>query len=320
MAFWPFRKRVAAATAPVIERAPRHTPSRVFDEAFLHRLESLYLVSRKIAAGREHAERRSKKIGSGLEFADHRDYTPGDDIRHLDWQVYARTEKMLLRRYEEEEDLVVYFLLDASRSMGMGLGEVTKLDLAIRLAAALGYVALANLDRMCVVPFGDKILERMPPTRGKNQIFKVFRFLEGIEAGGPTSLEEAARKFVHQNKRRGMVVVLSDFYDPKGYETALNVLRYHGYEVLAVHLFDEAELTPEALRGDLSVIDCETGEMKEVTITPRLLAKYREVHARFSDTLRDFCKKSQIGYFKTPIQVPYDDVVLRIFRSGGFLQ
>ena len=292
---------------------------KLFDEGFLRRLEYLSLVSKKVHRGRQRAERRSKKVGSGLEFADHRDYSPGDDFRYMDWTVYARMEKMLVRLHEEEEDLMIYILLDCSQSMALGFGETSKYEHAARIGAALAYVGLANLDRVCIVPFGNKLIGRMPPTRGKNQIFKVFRFLEGIEPGGETNLEDCLRLFVHQNKRRGMAVVLSDFYDPKGYDEALNYLRYNNFEPFVVHLWDENEMKPN-LRGDLSLVDCETGDVREITVTPRLLARYKKVHEEFCDRLERHCKARQISCFRTPIQVPYDEIVLRIFRSGGFLK
>jgi uncharacterized protein (DUF58 family) len=291
----------------------------MFDENFLRRLEYLNLVSRKVYAGSQRAERRSKKVGSGLEFADHRDYSPGDDTRYMDWTVYARMEKMLIRLHEEEEDLLIYFLVDCSKSMSMGVGETSKFQHAARLAAALAYIGLANLDRVCIVPFGDELKGRLPPTRGKNQIFKVFKTLQSIEPGGTTNLNASLKKFVHQNKRRGMAVVLSDFYDPSGYEEALNYLRYNNFEPFVIHLFDDDEMNP-SLRGDLSMVDCETGDVREITITPRILKRYKELHDQFCERLEGFCKKRSVSYFRTPIQVPYDEVVLRIFRSGGFLK
>ena len=293
--------------------------SALFDESFLRRLEYLHLVSRKVYAGQTRAERRSKKVGSGIEFADHRDYTPGDDFRYLDWKVYARMERMLIRLHEEEEDLLVYLLIDASKSMSLSMSGTSKFEHAARLAAALAYVALANLDRVAIIPFGEKLDKQLPIVRGKNQIFKVFRFLEGIKPGGPTRLNASLKSFVHQNKRPGMAVILSDFYDPEGYEEALSYLRFNNYEPFIVHLFDEEELTP-SLRGDLSVVDCETGEVREITVTPRLLTRYREVHAEFCANLEAVCRSRQASYFRTPVQVPYDEVILRIFRSGGFLK
>jgi len=291
----------------------------LFDERFLKRLEHLHLVSRKIVAGRQRADRRSKRVGSGLEFADHRDYAPGDDFRYLDWTVYARMEKLLLRMYEEEEDLTVYFLVDASQSMDLRLGETSKFDHAALVAAALAYVALANLDRVCVVPFADRIIDRLPPTRGKNQIFKVFQFLENLPTGGVTNLNQCVRQFVHQNSRRGMVVVLSDFFDPQGFSDGINYLRYNRYEPLVVHLTDDNEINP-VLRGDMTIVDCETGRRQDVTITPRVLERYRQLHQELSKGLEQLCRRTEISYFRTPIQIPTDEVVLRIFRAGGFLR
>ena len=295
------------------------TARQRFDESFLKRLEYLHMVSRKVVAGRLRAERRSKRVGSGLEFADHRDYAPGDDFRYLDWTVYARMEKLLLRLFEEEEDLTVYLLLDASSSMDLRLGEISKFDHAVRVAAALAYIALANLDRVCIVPFSDRILDRLPPTRGKNQIFKLFQFLESIEPGGVTDLASCARQFVHQNSRRGMVVVLSDYYDPKGYQDGLNYLRYNRYEPFVIHLFDEQEVNP-ALRGDMTLVDCETGTTQDITVTSRILDQYRALHTNLSEGLKRLCRKTEVSYFQTPVQVPYDEVILRIFRAGGFLK
>ncbi len=293
--------------------------AKLFDEQFLRRLEYLYLVSKKVISGRQRAERRSKKVGSGLEFADHRDYSPGDDFRYLDWTVYARMEKMLVRLHEEEEDLMIYLLVDCSRSMSLGIGDTPKFEHAARLTAALAYIGLANLDRVCIVPFSSKVMGRMPPTRGKNQIFKVFNFIEGIEPGGVTNMADSLRAFVHQNKRRGMAVVLSDFYDPNGYEDAINYLRYNNFEPFVIHLHDENEMKP-SLRGDLSIVDCETGQVREITITPAILKKYEKLHGEFCDRLEKYCSARHVSYFRTPIQVPYDEIVLRIFRAGGFLK
>ena len=114
-------------------------------------------------------------------------------------------------------------------------------------------------------------------------------------------------------------MVLSDFYDPAGYDDAINSLRYHGFEPFVVHLYDEDEMNP-TLRGDLSVVDCETGDVREVTITPRILQRYRKVHQEFCDNLQKYCSARHVSYFRSPIQVPYDEIVLRIFRAGGFLK
>ena len=297
-------------------RAARVKDDALFDEAFMAKLEYLDIVAKKRFTSQARGERRSKRIGAGLEFADHRRYSPGDDFKNIDWNVYARMGRLLVRLYEEEEDLYVYLLVDSSASMAVG--DQKKFDFARKLAAALAYITLSSLDRVSVLPFSAELGQQLVPARGKAQIFRVFDFLRGVRPGGQTSMADAFKAFVHQTRRRGLAVVISDFYAQDGYEDGLNYLRYHKFEPFVVQLTDDRELAPD-LRGDILLVDCETGLQKELTVTPRMLTKYRAAHAAWCDELEAFCKKSQVSYFRTPIQVPFDDLMLRIFRAGGFL-
>jgi uncharacterized protein (DUF58 family) len=294
-----------------------HARETLFDEAFLKKLEYLHVVSRKTFKGRSRAERRARKVGSGIEFADHRRYTFGDDFRYIDWNVYGRIDRLLLRLFEEEEDLHIYLLLDCSRSMIVGAPP--KLHYAMQVAAALAYVGLANLDRVSIIPFSDRLLGRLPPARGKNRIFKIFEFFRGLEAGGETQLASCLTQFVHQNKRRGLAVVLSDFYDPRGFEAGLNQLRYHRFEPFVLQVYDRREVEPP-LHGDLTIVDCETGESKDITVSPALLEAYRREHDRYCDELSEFCSARAVPYFRTHTGIAFDELVLRIFRAGGFLR
>ena len=289
----------------------------LFDEAFLKKLEYLHIVSRKVFAGRARAERRTRKADSGIEFADYRDYAPGDDLRNLDWNIYSRMDKLVLRLFEEEEDLYIYLLVDVSASMG--LGKQPKLRFAAQVAAALCYVGLANLDRVSIVTLDHGLRGRLPPARGKGRIFKVLDFLRGVEAGGHTDLGAATGAFVHQNKRRGLAVLISDFYDPAGYQQCINQLRFNRFEPLAIQVIDDDEAAPR-LRGDLELVDCETGELRQVTVTPRLLKAYAREHALYCQELADFCAASRVPLFRASASVPFDELVLHIFRRGGFLR
>ena len=288
-----------------------------FDERFLRKLDYLHIMSKKIAAGAARAQRKTQIVGSGLEFADHRSYNPGDDMRNIDWKVYGRTNKLFLKLFEEEEDLYIYFLLDTSASMTLGKAP-TKWDYAKSLAAALGYIGLSNLDRVSLIPFSSKLTGRLPPTRGKAQIFKIFDFLSGVEPGQQTSLQEAFKTFVAQNKRRGIACVISDFYDPTGFEEGLNYLRYYKFDPIVLHLFDERELNPR-INGEMQLVDCETGEVKEITITEAMIKRYREVWLEYCEELEEYCRKRDILYFRAPVQLEFDELVLRVFRAGGFL-
>lgn len=289
----------------------------LFDDEFQRKLDYLALVSKRVFAGRMRAERRTKKSGSGVEFADHRDYQPGDDFRYLDWNVYQRFDRLLLRLYEEEEDLAIYFIVDASSSMGFGSGK--KLRYAKKVAAALAYVGLANLDRVSIVSTADKVMERMPATRGKQRIFKVFRFLTELEAEGQTSLEDALKGFVAQNKRRGLAVLISDLYDPHGFERGINVLRYNKFDPFVVHVVDEEEAKPK-LSGDVLVYDCETGDEREVTVTAKVLERFEEAYREYLGEIDRFCTSKQVPYIRADVSVPFDELILRVFRRGGFLR
>lgn len=301
----------------VLKRQEVDDRKDLFDEKFLKKLEYLHLVSRKVFSGAMRAERRTRKVGSGIEFADHRKYTWGDDFRYIDWNVYGRVDKLLLRLFEEEEDLHIYVLLDCSTSML--IGEPLKLHYAMQVGAALAYVGLANLDRVAIIPFSDRLHGRLPPARGKNRIFKVFEFLRNIEVRGKTNLGECLTQFVHQNKRRGLAVVISDFYDPTGFEEGINTLRYNKFEPFVLQAYDLREANPH-LHGDLTLVDCETGEAKEVTISKSLLERYKLEHEKYCAELSEFCTARAIPYFRTHTRVPFDDLVLRIFRTGGFLR
>lgn len=289
----------------------------LFDDEFQRKLDYLAIISRRVFSGSMRAERRTKKSGSGVEFVDHRDYTEGDDLRYLDWNLFARFGRLAIRLYEEEEDLAIYFIVDASTSMGFGDAE--KFRHAKRLAAALGYVGLANLDRVAVVGTTDTVGTSMQPTRGKERIFKVFRFLKALKADGVTDLGTALKTFVAQNKRRGLAVLISDLYDPTGFENGINVLRYNRFDPLVIHVVDPREAQP-TLYGDVRLYDCETGDEREVTVTPALLERFKQEHAKYTSEVERFCSKKQVPYFTADVTVPFDELVLRIFRRGGFLR
>ncbi|UQA55090.1 DUF58 domain-containing protein [Polyangium aurulentum] len=289
----------------------------LFDDEFQRKLDYLAMVSKRVFSGAMRAERRTKKTGSGIEFADHRDYAPGDDIRALDWHAFQRFDRLLIRLYEEEEDLSIYFILDTSSSMGFGEGE--KLKQAKRLCAALAYVGLANLDRIAIVSATDEISGRMPTTRGKARIFRIFRFLSGVKAEGATDLGEAMKTFVAQHKRKGLAVLLSDLYDPDGFERGINVLRFNRFEPYVIHLVDPRDGKPE-LKGDVRVYDCETGDEREVTVTAKVLEKYQKVYGDYLEEVQRFCTSRQVSYFRADVDTPFDELILRVFRRGGFLR
>lgn len=289
----------------------------LFDEAFQRRLEYLAIVSRRVMSGRHRAERRTRKAGSGIEFADHRVYTPGDDFRTLDWNVYQRLGRLLVRLNEEEEDLSVYVVLDTSASMGFG--DPPKLRHGKRLAAALAYVSLAHLDRVSVLTFADAMAGRLPPTRGKGRIFRVFDFLRDLRPGGETDLAASLRAFTAQNKRPGVVALVSDLYDAGGVAAGLDVLRYARFEPHVLHLVDARESALPAL-GDLRLVDAESGVAREVTVTESLHARFREAHAAWRREIEETCTAKHVPYYPLDVSVPFDEAVLGVLRRGGLFR
>jgi uncharacterized protein (DUF58 family) len=288
----------------------------LFDEGFQRKLETLALVSRRIASGRERAERKAQRSGAGVEFADHRPYVPGDDFRFLDWKVFGRSDRLLLKQFEEEADLCVYLLLDSSASMAHGDG--TKLRYAKRLAAALGYVSLANLDRVIVQAFAETLGARLAPIRGRNRALRLLRFLDGIAPQGTTDFAQCAKAFVARETRPGMTLVLTDGYDFAGLTRGLDALRYARFEPVLLVLVDPREADPP-LRGELLLFDAESGEERQVTITPALLDRYRLARAQHFAALSAYCREKRVRWFELPIDRAFDEAALDLLRRGGLL-
>jgi hypothetical protein len=178
---------------------------------------------------------------------------------------------------------------------------------------------LANLDRVSIVGTTDKVEGRMPATRGKARIFKVFRFLRDLEANGQTDLEDALKTFVAQNKRRGLVVLASDLYDPRGFERGINVLRYNKFDPFVVHVVDEQDAKPK-LAGDVLLYDCETGDEREVTVTAKVLERFEEAYRTYLEDIDRFCTSKQVPYIRADVNTSFDELILRVFRRGGFLR
>ena len=292
----------------------------LFDSAFLAKLEQLHLLSRKIFRGQHHAERRSRQIGTSLEFADYRNYTPGDDLRTVDWNIYGRLDRLFVKLFEAEQDLHVSILLDSSESMRWrGQQSVTKYDHSRKIAAALAYVTLANLDRVNLFPVGPELGPDLGFVRGKKQFHSVLEFLKRFPAmRGQTRLLPSVRTFCKRLKRRGLVFVLSDLLDAEAAD-ALIYLRQQQFEVVAIQTLDPAELSPE-LNGDVQLHDSETGVDFDALADGRLLEAYKREMIAFMANLDESCRQRAIGYLQTTTAVPFEDLVLRVLRERQFVK
>ncbi len=296
----------------------RETP--LFDDTFIEVLEYLHIMARKVLSGQVKAERRSRQKGAGVEFADHRPYAVGDDFRFIDWGVFFRTEQLFLRLFEEEEDLQIYLLLDCSGSMDFGMPY--KFHYARRLAAAIGYLGLARLDRVHVYPFSSEVAHFAADTlrlRGKGKVFRLLDFLRERKAHGVTDLQNTMRTFSASRHKRGLAVVISDLFDKEGVLEAINALRYHKFDPYIIHVVSPQETNP-ALMGDIRLQDSESGRFRDVTLTENLLKRYRNVFDDYCESIERFCRSKAVGYVRCRTDVPFQDMIIHMLRRGELLQ
>ena len=272
---------------------PNDLDPTVFDEAFLRQLERLLLLMRSPVRGGLKGGRRSVKRGQSVEFADYRDYALGDDLRQLDWNVYARLERLFVKLFIEEEDVTVTLLLDASASMATGRPQ--KLLFAKRAAAALGYIALASEDRVSLSVIAGRAARRRNGLRGSGRVFRLLADLSAVEAAaGPTDLLASARHAAAQLTGRGVVVLISDLLDPSA-DRVIRELAATGSELVILHVLSPDELDP-ALEGDLRLVDAETGEGLDVTADLGTLDAYKARLADWKQGFADLAARRRASY------------------------
>jgi len=292
-------------------------PSTLLPPQLLTQLERMELVSRKIFRGRMKGERRSKRKGQSVEFADFRNYVPGDDLRFIDWNLYARLDKLFLKLFLEEEDLHFYALVDCSPSMDFG--EPSKFFYAKQLAAALGYIGLCRSDRVKIEPLGLPIARAAPVLRGRSSLWRMLNYLEQLPCSGTTNLTESVKSFCLRNAGKGIVVLITDLMDKNGYEAALRALVAQDLDIYVIQVLSQAEIDPD-LKGDLKLVDVEDQDFAEISISPRLLDKYRRTLASFIETAREFSARRGISYMMTSTDRPVDRLISRYLRQRGLVR
>ncbi len=283
----------------------------------LAQLERLELVSRKVFRGRMKGERRSKRKGQSVEFADFRNYVAGDDLRFIDWNTYARLDKLFLKMFLEEEDLHFYALIDASRSMDFG--EPTKLRYAKQLAAALGFIGLTRADRVRVETLGGAALGRAPTLRGRASLWRMLEYLDQIEPGEAVSLAQGVKNFCLRNSGKGIVVLISDLMDKNGYEDALRYLVAQQMDAYVIQVLSQEEIAPD-VKGDLKLIDCEDDDVAEITVSAPLLKRYKQTLDAFVGGARDFCNRRGMAYVLANNQLPVEQLVVSYLRQRGLVR
>lgn len=301
-----------AAAEPV-----RSNPDDLLEPGFMNRIEQLEIISRKIFASKLKGERRSKRKGQSVEFADYRNYVVGDDLRFIDWNIYARLERLFLKLFLEEEDLNVTILIDVSRSMDFG--SPPKALYAKRVAAAMAYIGLCNLDRVNLYAYNDRLVSELAGLRGRRMMQRVIRFLRETPVEGVSRLTPAAKRFATQHTQKGIALMLSDFFDKGGFEEGLKYLIGRGLDIYVMQVLSPQEVDPE-LAGDLKLVDVEDDDVAEVTISRPLLDRYKANLQAYCGALRDYCTQRGVNYLLTTTDVPFEQIVLNYLRQRGLLR
>ena len=290
------------------------TTEALLDPAFLRKLDRLALVLRKAMPGAIQGERRSPRRGASVEFADFRPYTTGDDIRQIDWNLYARMEKFFLKLFVAEEELNIHLLIDASPSMNWG--EPNKLQYARKIAAAFGYVALSNLDRVVVHAFGAN--QQLPSVRGKRGAIALFQFLQRIPVSEKLSLAQACQRYAQRATSPGPLLLCSDLFDPD-WEAALTNLAARSFEITLMQVLAPEEIDPQ-IDGDFRLIDSESGLPIEISADPDVRRRYRESFLAWQEKIEHFCSGRGITFIRADSSVEIEEFFLSQMRRRGVLR
>lgn len=294
--------------------------SPLLSPQLLAQLERLELVSRKIFRGRMKGERKSRRKGQSVEFADFRNYVAGDDLRFIDWNLYARLDRMFLKLFLEEEDLHFYALIDASGSMDFGTP--SKLHYAKQLAASLAFIGLCRADRVKVEALGTSPKGKpmqAPVLRGRKSMWRMMEYLDSVDGGANQPLADSLKQFCLRNSGKGIVVLISDLMDKSGYQSALRYLMAQDMDVYVIQVLSPAEIDPD-VKGDLKLVDCEDSDVAEVTVSRPLLDRYKKTLAAFVDGAKDFCNRRGMTYLMTSTDRPVDQLVGSYLRSKGLVR
>ncbi|MBB6430323.1 DUF58 domain-containing protein [Algisphaera agarilytica] len=295
-------------------------PDTLLTPEFMRQLDRLDVRSRKMLRGTVQGERRSKKRGASVEFADYRNYVVGDDLRRIDWNLYARLDKLFLRLFMEEEDLSVSLVIDTTVSMDYG--EPNKLLYAKQMVAALGYIALTHYNRLNLYSFTDTVAGTAEGMRGRRPIPRMVDWLNQQQpTPGEGNLAAVCKKLAMLNQRPGVVVLVSDFFDKGDLSAALRYLAGDRYDAYAIQLLSPQEVDPAkgGVVGDLKLTDMEDGDLAEVSVSKALLEKYQANLQAYCQHVRDTCTKRGMSYMTATTDLAVELVVLKYLRERGLL-
>jgi hypothetical protein len=287
------------------------------DDAFLRQLEKLKIVSRKSSRNPRRGEYRSWQSGEGFEFLDFRKYHLGDDLRYVDWSVYGRLDKLFIKLFHAEKGQTAHILLDTSRSMRSG--SPSKDVTAKKIAAALSYICLSNLDKTGLMAFNHRIVKSKAPARGKAQYLEMLKFFQSLQPASQTDLNGSLKEYAASCKASGIAIVISDFFDPGGYQDGLKALAYRDFDINLIQVLDHEELY-WSRTGNLLLSDCETGENKASFVDKDLLQRYRQKINGFITGLKNYCGHYGMNYFLCDTRIPFEKLLTDYLSEGALFR
>ncbi|MFP4057481.1 MAG: DUF58 domain-containing protein [Candidatus Brocadiia bacterium] len=303
--------------APSTDPAARSADGALLGEDFLRKLDLLQIIFRRSVMGRREGDRPGRQRGGRIEFADYREYTPGDDLRYLDWNVYGRTDRLFIKEFTKDESVLVCPLVDASSSMG--LGTPPKLAYARRLAAAFAYLALVARNEAQLAAFADGEVRWSPRYAGKPDLGAMASFLLPLRARGGTDLLGALRAFRERVGERALLVLVSDLWDEGEARRGLRLLASQRYDLAVLHVLSPQELHPPAV-GAARLVDAETGQATDLVVDAAARRRYLDRLNAFCEQWRAFCQRHDARYLQVSTATPFEQGVLGLLRRGGLVR
>lgn len=292
------------------------------DPHFLEQARALRIVARRVAPAGRWAEHRSRDRGQGLEFRDYRPYSPGDEMKAVDWNIYQRLGRVVIRLFEELEDLPIYLLPDLSHSMWYE-AERPRAVVAMQTAIGLAAIGLDQHDRVGIFPFGEELDVSVRPTSGRGRLSLLAEALtrmgrDARDRKSETNLPAAIRRLRGLGLREGLIVIISDFFDPSGADAILAELKPCRHRPLLVSVSRSDDRQPD-LRGDIRVRDCETGSVQDVSVNTAVIERYRAAYDRHFGQLRSFTQRRQGGWLQIDADRDVMPQLAELFEGGRFV-
>ena len=288
--------------------------SLLLDEAFLKKLANLKFITRRHFFG-QLGGWSSPRAGVSLEFAEYREYHPGDDFRYVDWNLYGRLDKLFVKVFSREEDIPIYIVLDTSHSMSVG--QPSKLQYATRLAAALCYLGIKDLNRVGIFPFAQNLAAGVAPRGGSPQLHAAFNFLRHATAGGETSINGALESFAKLRLENGLVLLVSDMLSEAGYREGLAHLLYKGHEVAVLQVLSAEDMDPK-VAGESRLLDSEHTNERGLQVSSSAVRAYQEEVRRYVANLNEFCQAHRIEHALISTATSLEQLIFQDLRGVLF--